>query len=119
MSCSPAPRSRATCCPRVSASRGYSVDVLQVYRTVRADPDPAALEAVRAGTVDAITFTSSSTVDNFCDLVGKVPEPQPVVVSIGPVTSSTARSRGLRVDAEATEHTIDGLVEGLLLRLSP
>jgi uroporphyrinogen III methyltransferase/synthase len=104
--------------PEGLGSRGYSVEVLPVYRTVRADPDPAALEAVRAGAVDAITFTSSSTVDNFCDLVGKIPEPQPVVVSIGPVTSSTARARGLRVDAEATEHTIDGLVERILGTLS-
>jgi uroporphyrinogen III methyltransferase/synthase len=96
------------------AERGYRVDVLPVYRTVRADPDPAVLEQVRAGEVDAITFTSSSTVTNFCDVVGKLPTPQPTVVSIGPVTSKTARDHGLRVDAEATEHTIDGLVATLL-----
>jgi uroporphyrinogen III methyltransferase/synthase len=104
--------------PEGLGSRGYSVEVLPVYRTVRAEPDPAALEAVRAGAIDAITFTSSSTVDNFCDLVGKVPEPQPVVVSIGPITSESARARGLRVDAEAEEHTIDGLVERILGTLS-
>jgi uroporphyrinogen III methyltransferase/synthase len=96
------------------AERGYRVDVLPVYRTVRADPDPAVLEQVRAGEVDAITFTSSSTVTNFCDVVGRLPTPQPTVVSIGPVTSKTARDHGLRVDAEATEHSIDGLVATLL-----
>ncbi|MFI5053896.1 MAG: uroporphyrinogen-III synthase, partial [Acidimicrobiia bacterium] len=85
-----------------------------VYRTVRAVPADAALERVRAGQVDAITFTSSSTVDNLCDLLGTLPETQPIAVSIGPVTSETARARGLRVDAEATEHTIDGLVATLL-----
>ena len=69
---------------------------------------------MRSGAVDAVTFTSSSTVDNLCDLVGPLPEPQPLVVSIGPVTSATAVARGLRVDAEATEHTIDGLVATLL-----
>ena len=93
---------------------GYEVEVLPVYRTVPASPDAAALERVRSGAVDAFTFTSSSTVTNFCDLVGKVPEPQPLVVSIGPVTSQTARDRGLRVDVEASEHTIDGLVAALL-----
>ena len=69
---------------------------------------------MRAGAVDAITFTSSSTVDNFCDAIGVLPDPQPHVVSIGPVTSETARKRGLRVDVEADPHTIDGLVEALV-----
>ena len=40
-----------------------------------AEPTPADLERVRAGEVDAITFTSSSTVTNFCDLVGAAPGP--------------------------------------------
>jgi uroporphyrinogen III methyltransferase/synthase len=96
------------------AARGYAVDVLAVYRTVRADPDPATLDRVRAGDVDAITFTSSSTVDNICDLLGTVPDPQPLVVSIGPATSETARARGLRVDVEADPHTIDGVIVALL-----
>ena len=98
--------------------RGYEVDVLPVYRTVATTPDPDTLERVRRGDVEAITFTSSSTVDNLCDLLGTVPDPQPLVVSIGPITSKTATSRGLRVDAEATEHTIDGLVDALLATIS-
>jgi uroporphyrinogen-III synthase len=81
---------------------------------VTASPDAAALERVRRGEVDALTFTSSSTVTNLCDLLGAVPAPQPLVVSIGPVTSKTAMERGLRVDVEAAEHTIDGLVDALL-----
>jgi uroporphyrinogen III methyltransferase/synthase len=96
---------------------GYAVDIVPVYRTVPTRLDPAALERVRAGDIDAITFTSSSTVTNFCDAVGELPDPQPLVVSIGPVTSKTAQDRGLRVDAEASEHTIDGLVGALLDRL--
>jgi uroporphyrinogen III methyltransferase/synthase len=98
--------------PEGLARKGYDVDVLVVYRTIAAPPDDAALARVRNG-VDAITFTSSSTVTNFVDMVG-LPAPQPLVVSIGPVTSETARSRGLRVDVEADPHTIDGLVTGLL-----
>jgi uroporphyrinogen III methyltransferase/synthase len=100
--------------PEGLTSRGFAVDVLPIYRTVAAVPDAALLARVRDGGVDAITFTSSSTVENFCDLVEAVPEPQPTVVSIGPVTSATAKGRGLRVDAEAAEHTIDGLVATLL-----
>lgn len=104
--------------PEGLAARGYDVEVLAVYRTVRAEPDASALARVRAGEVDALTFTSSSTVSNLCDLVGELPDPQPLVVSIGPVTSATAVERGLRVDAEAAEHTIDGLVATLLEQLS-
>ena len=85
----------------------------------RRSPRSRCSTTVRDGQVDAITFTSSSTVTGFCDLVGTLPDPQPTVVSIGPVTSETARARGLRVDAEADEHTIDGVVTALLLRLSP
>src|SRR5258708_9755160 len=74
------------------AAKGYEVEVLAVYRTEPAPPDPDAVDRVRAGAVDVITFTSSSTVDNFCDAVGPVlPDPQPLVISIGPVTSPTAR----------------------------
>jgi uroporphyrinogen III methyltransferase/synthase len=93
---------------------GYEVDVLPVYRTVQEDPAADVLAAVRTGDVDALTFTSSSTVKNFVGVVATLPEPQPTVVSNGPVTSGTARALGLRVDAEATEHTIDGLVASLL-----
>ncbi len=96
------------------AELGYSVDVLPVYRTVRAVPAPDQLERVRAGRIDAITFTSSSTVTGFCDLVGPLPDPQPLVVSIGPITSTTARDRGIRVDVEADPHSVDGLVDALV-----
>jgi len=96
------------------AARGYVVDVLPVYRTVRAEPDPGVVARVAEGRVDAITFTSSSTVTNLCDVLGTLPSPQPLVVTIGPVTSETARARGLRVDAEADPHTVDGLVDALV-----
>ena len=95
-------------------SHGYAVDVVAVYRTVTAVPDPLELERVRAGDFDAITFTSSSTVDNFCAALGRAPDPQPLVVSIGPVTSTAIRTLGLEVHAEADPHTIPGLIDALL-----
>jgi uroporphyrinogen III methyltransferase/synthase len=100
--------------PEGLTDRGYAVDVLAVYRTVPAEPDATDVARVRAGEVDAITFTSSSTVTNFCDAVGPVAEDGPVVISIGPITSQTARDRGLVIQAEADPHTIDGLVDAVL-----
>jgi uroporphyrinogen III methyltransferase/synthase len=98
---------------------GYEVEVVPVYRTVTATPDPDDLDRVRAGEVDAVTFTSSSTVTNFCDLVGPLPVPGPAIVSIGPITSTTAQQRGIAVTAEADPHTIDGVVAALLVTLVP
>jgi uroporphyrinogen III methyltransferase / synthase len=105
--------------PEWLGSRGFAVDVLPVYRTITAAPAPEDLARVREGAIDAITFTSSSTVTNFCEVVGELPDPPPLVVSIGPVTSATARERGLRVDIEADPHTLAGLVRALLAGLPP
>ena len=59
-----------------------------------------------------ITFTSSSTVENFLAL--GLPWPQGMqVASIGPITSKTARERGLTIATEATRHDIPGLVEAI------
>jgi uroporphyrinogen III methyltransferase/synthase len=96
------------------AARGWTVDVVDAYRTVVATTDPTAID--RAGRADAITFTSSSTVSNYLALAGTAAVP-PVVVCIGPVTASTARSAGLAVDVVAAEHSIDGLVDALVERL--
>jgi uroporphyrinogen III methyltransferase/synthase len=103
--------------PEGLTERGYDVEVLPVYRAVPVAPDAGDVARLRAGEVDALTFTSSSTVTNFCDAIGTLPDPQPLVVSIGPVTSATAQERGLRVGAEADPHTIDGLVDALLSAL--
>ena len=92
------------------AAAGWEVDVVPAYRTVASVPssDAAGLLADAA----VITFTSSSTVANFMDSYGAdiVPE---VVATIGPITSATARSRGLEVAVEASEHTVDGLIAAL------
>jgi len=102
--------------PEGLSARGYVVDVLAVYRTIPVVAAPADVARVRAGEVDAVTFTSSSTVSNFAGVVGPL-DAVPHIISIGPVTSETARKCGYPVDAEADPHTIDGLVEALLARL--
>ena len=91
-------------------ARGWTVDVVEAYRTV-----PCAPDAVDA---DAITFLSSSAVDAYVDANGTNRLPA-VVACIGPVTAATARDRGVRVDVEAAQHSIDGLIDGLVARLAP
>jgi uroporphyrinogen-III synthase len=92
-------------------AKGWLVDEVVAYRTVADDPDPGAL--VAAAGADAIAFTSSSTVERSVDLLTLEGIP-PVVASIGPVTSGSARAAGLEVAAEARPHDIDGLVDALV-----
>ncbi|MGH9012242.1 MAG: uroporphyrinogen-III synthase, partial [Acidimicrobiia bacterium] len=101
--------------PAGLTERGWTVDVVEAYRTAIGRPAPEALAA--AATAHAVTFTSSSTVTNYLAVVGDVPVP-PVVACIGPITAETARAAGLTVDVVAAEHTIEGLVQALIERFS-
>ena len=90
---------------------GAIVDQGIAYRTVPETNDitGARRRFVEEG-ADLITFTSSSTVENFLAL--NLPWPAGMkVASIGPITSRTVRERGLKVDVEADRHDIDGLVQ--------
>jgi uroporphyrinogen III methyltransferase / synthase len=102
--------------PAELTRRGAQVDVVEAYRTVI--PEEAASHAAEIFRVprkpDCITFTSSSTVQNFVTAAGIQSLKQVKVASIGPITSQTARSLGIEVAAEANPYTIDGLVEGIL-----
>jgi len=100
------------------AAAGGVVDEVTAYRTVPAQPDPQAIEALQRG-VDAVTFTSSSTVRNFVSLLqqlgidpNQIPG-EPRIACIGPITARTAREMGLRVDQVAEIYTIEGLVDAL------
>ncbi len=89
---------------------GAEVRRIAVYDTVRPEPpDGDLLDAVRDA--DLVTFTSSSTARNYFAMIG---ESHSLHASIGPITSGAVRDAGHRVDIEASEYTIDGLVEALL-----
>ncbi|HEX4600086.1 MAG TPA: uroporphyrinogen-III synthase [Gemmatimonadales bacterium] len=95
---------------------GALVDVIPVYETVREATDGAGLaHAIVAGTIDAITFTSSSTVRHFVDLVGReaATSGRFAAAVIGPVTARTAHELGIPVAVEAEEYSVPGLVAAL------
>ena len=94
--------------------RGAQVDVVEAYRTVMPDDAPARAAEVFAHKPDWITFTSSSTVQNFVAAAGVGALEGVKVASIGPVTSQTVRALGIEVTVEAATFTVDGLVEAIL-----
>src|ERR1700682_6501346 len=99
--------------PKQLADLGAIVDQGIAYRTVpeTRDTTGARRRLLEEG-ADLITFTSSSTVENFLAL--GLPWPKGMqVASIGPITSQTARDNGLKVEIEAKRHYIDGLVEAI------
>jgi uroporphyrinogen III methyltransferase/synthase len=93
--------------------RGWEVDDVTAYRTVRAAPPPADIrDAIKSGGFDAVLFTSSSTVRNLVGIAGK-PHARTVVAVIGPKTADTATEFGLRVDAQPAHASVPDLVEAL------
>jgi uroporphyrinogen-III synthase len=117
--------------PSALRKLGARVDVVEAYETVIPQASRRRLRAALRSSrrrLDVITFTSSSTVRNFVALlkenrgrVGRVYTGTSLkrhlkgvrLASIGPVTSSTLRDLGLRVDIEAAEYTIPGLINAI------
>jgi uroporphyrinogen III methyltransferase/synthase len=99
--------------PRELSALGAIVDEGFAYRTVpETRDDIGARRRLLEEGADLITFTSSSTVENFLAL--GLPWPAKMqVASIGPITSRTARDGGLEVAIEARRHDIPGLVEAI------
>ena len=109
--------------PRQLRKAGAHVDVVEAYETVTPRSSRKRLQALlknQEHRPHVITFTSSSTVRNFVALLGsRRPSLEECrLASIGPVTSSTLRELGLRVDIQAKEFTIPGLVEAIALAMA-
>jgi uroporphyrinogen III methyltransferase/synthase len=99
--------------PKELSALGAIVDEAFAYRTVPETRDTTGARKQLANEgADLITFTSSSTVENFLAL--GLPWPKGMrVASIGPITSQTARDHGLKIDIEARRHDIGGLVQAI------
>ena len=106
--------------PEELRKAGAQVDVLPVYETVPAAAHrDEVLQRLEAGTLDAVTFGSSSTVDNFfaqipADTIRNQPEGKRVkFASIGPVTTKTLAKYGFACDIQPEDFTIPALVKAL------
>ncbi|MGC8855568.1 MAG: uroporphyrinogen-III synthase [Anaerolineae bacterium] len=103
---------------RAIAAAGGLPEEIIVYHTLPATPDPLGWQALQQG-VNVITFTSPSTVENFCALLRQnqidplhLPE-APKIVCIGPVTAQAARQAGFSNVVVARESTREGLLHAI------
>jgi len=101
---------------------GAIIEAIAAYESVCPEAiDHAALDAIKNQQLDAIAFASSKTVKNFCQLLDRV-APKDTwqswianmkIASIGPQTSKPCYELIGRVDCEALEYTLDGLIEAI------
>ena len=95
---------------------GAQVERVTAYRTTSSQGMADRVQEAMESGLDAITFTSSSTVRNLLDMLGGgnallqgIP-----LICIGPTTAATAKELGLKVDLVAQEHTVEGLVSAVV-----
>lgn len=99
--------------PRQLAEKGAAeVRVIPAYRTIPGAAPQTESQRRKLAAADLVTFTSSSTVENFCTLVGAL-EPGRKAAVIGPITAETARAHGFEVVAMPADYTIAALTEAI------
>lgn len=115
----PRAKKARTILPEELTKMGALVDEIAAYETrLNTEGRQELITLLEKNEIDAVTFTSSSTVSNFTSLLEskelKNRLKNVITASIGPITSETARSFGIEPDIEAEEYTIKGLVNALL-----
>jgi uroporphyrinogen III methyltransferase/synthase len=105
--------------PETLSRWGARVDVVEAYQTVLPQVDVSVLcRLLREGTIDMITFTSSSTVTNFAVMLRDQDLPRllsrAVIACIGPITRKTVEDLGMRPEIVSEEFTIPGLVRAMV-----
>jgi len=119
----PRAKKARTILPEELTKMGASVDEVTAYKTELADDGKEILiDLLQDQAIDAVTFTSSSTVSNFMSLLKNQDAAallkDVTLASIGPITSDTARALNLEPKVEADSYTIQGLIEALLTHYS-
>ncbi|MCP3876362.1 MAG: uroporphyrinogen-III C-methyltransferase [Desulfobacteraceae bacterium] len=115
----PRAKKARTILPEELIKMGADVDEVTAYETqLSTNGKDELIDLLENKGIDAVTFTSSSTVSNFMSLLenkdAKKLLNNVITASIGPITSDTARSLDIKPDIEADEYTIQGLVDSLL-----
>jgi uroporphyrinogen III methyltransferase/synthase len=100
---------------------GASVDEIPAYQTVQPDHDKGRVKGMlEKGEIDMVTFTSSSTVTNFCEMFSEERQhlktwmAKVAVACIGPITAQTAEEQGLSVSLIPEEYTIEALTSAII-----
>jgi uroporphyrinogen III methyltransferase/synthase len=103
--------------PEQLRKMGAIVDVVPAYQTILPDtPADELAKRLTAGSIDVITFTSSSTVTNFLALTGEKLLPaikKAKIACIGPVTEKTAQVAGLNVEIVPEQYTVSSLIDAI------
>ncbi len=105
--------------PEEMKKLGAEVTIAEAYVTIKPeDKKDEVRKYFENGEIDAVTFTSSSTVTNFVDMWGGAEKAKELmngvtVASIGPITSDTAKKLGLTPDVEPAEFTTSALADAL------
>lgn len=104
--------------PEEITRQGGHIDVAPAYMTIMPKEKVREIKKLlKQGSIDAVTFTSSSTVSNFAALFGKKELPvllkRAKIACIGPITAGTAREHGLKVDIMPKKYTVPALTEAM------
>jgi uroporphyrinogen III methyltransferase/synthase len=100
--------------PEKLEEMGGQIDVVTAYETIRpAGKSEEVRSLLQKGAISCITFTSSSTVENFAAMFPGDDLPslldKAAIACIGPITAQTAREHGLEVDIMPAEYTVEAL----------
>jgi uroporphyrinogen III methyltransferase/synthase len=110
--------------PRGLNKMGADVDVVELYRAVKPKGGSRQLKKILSEErIDAVTFTSSSTVEHFVELLKKEDLKQLLkkiaIACIGPVTAKTAKEWGMRVQIQPREYTVPALTQAIAAYFAP
>ena len=102
---------------------GLEVDEIHLYQAaLSSGKNPFLADVIKSGEIDYITFTSSSTVSNFVEIMGRdiagLINSWAKIACIGPITADKAREMGFSVDIVAGQYTIDGLLDAIIIDAS-
>jgi len=118
------PRARAAreYLPNALMHLGAHVDAIEAYQTIKPEIDRESIVRLFSdASVDAITFTSSSTVTNFAEILGLTDLSDllsgTIVACIGPITAGTAAAYGLNRVVQPAEYNSSALVDALVVAI--